>query len=303
MEMGRVSWRVSGSYLESCNCGGDLSVPPDRRVMERASSHGHLPRRALRGRMSTGTPAGTGSRARRRAGLPLQRRRGGLAVELRASTSTSGATRAQRTALEAIFTGGCPAPRSIIPLGVEGERPRPCASAAIEIEHVPGRGWFRAGRLRRRRSRAVEGDSRSHAVTPGHQEPHRPARSSRRRSTSTDGPARVLVSRTNWRYESGLRLPPARALGDAPFGEVRPSARASGCRRRETRSTSSWGRPPVVGVRLRNRLHQRNHDLPESLIRTATQSACSSKYSSRSVTSFESRRVPQPSPPPSRPRS
>ena len=114
-----MSWRISGSYFESCNCD---PICPCRRIdgvagrpLDARRLHGRPlldDRGGRRGRRRPGGHAG-------RDGDPLQRRRGGLAVDLdplprRAVRPTSSARRSRRSS--------------------------PAASAATRRHTSPGRG-------------------------------------------------------------------------------------------------------------------------------------------------------------------
>ena len=139
-------WRVVGSYLESCNCE---AICPCRRidgVMGGRSTYGiclgALSWRILQGHVD---------------GVKLD----GLGVVLacRYSDDEEGspwsfvlylddrADQAQREALEAIFTGRLAGSQvDHFPWAWKASHLLAVRPATIEIEHVPGRGWFRAGR-------------------------------------------------------------------------------------------------------------------------------------------------------------
>jgi len=139
-------WRVAGSYLESCNCE---AICPCRRidgVMGGRSTYGiclgALSWRILQGHVD---------------GVKLD----GLGVVLacRYSDDEEGspwsfvlylddrADQAQREALEAIFTGRLAGSQvDHFPWAWKASHLLAVRPATIEIEHVPGRGWFRAGR-------------------------------------------------------------------------------------------------------------------------------------------------------------
>jgi hypothetical protein len=78
---------------------------------------------------------------------------------------------AQRLALEAIFTGAVPGSQvEHFPWAWKASHLLAVRPAAIEIEHVPGRGWFRAGRYVY--VRVAHPYQEPHAVTcviPGHE--------------------------------------------------------------------------------------------------------------------------------------
>ena len=76
----------------------------------------------------------------------------------------------QREALEGIFTG---APRrharASVPLGVEAKHLLGVRHVAIEVDHTPGRGWFRAGgQVSVRVREPVERQEPVTCVIPGH---------------------------------------------------------------------------------------------------------------------------------------
>jgi uncharacterized protein DUF1326 len=78
---------------------------------------------------------------------------------------------AQRTALEGIFTGSVPGSQvDHFPWAWKASDLLAVRTAAIEIEHVPGRGWFRAGRyVDVRVARPFEGGETVTCVIPGHE--------------------------------------------------------------------------------------------------------------------------------------
>ncbi len=137
-----MSWRIRGSYFESCNCD-DLSLPPDRRGAGRT-----LDPRDLLGRPLV---ADRGGSRRRNRPLRYSRRPG-----LRYSDDEPGspwtwvlyldarAAEEQRAALEGIFTGR---------LGGDAESHFPWAWKAselvavrpveIDVDHTRRRQWLR----------------------------------------------------------------------------------------------------------------------------------------------------------------
>jgi hypothetical protein len=78
---------------------------------------------------------------------------------------------AQLAALEAIFTGRLPDSQlDHFPWAWKESRELAVRPAEIEIEHIPGRGWFRArGYVEVRASRPVESDENVTCVIPGHE--------------------------------------------------------------------------------------------------------------------------------------
>ena len=102
-----MSWRIRGSYFESCNCD---AICPCRRidgVPGGRSTHGDLHRRPLvadrGGRASDGVDL---SGLAGRDGHPLQRRRGGLAVDVDAVPRRARDRRAARRARRRSSPGG-----------------------------------------------------------------------------------------------------------------------------------------------------------------------------------------------------
>jgi hypothetical protein len=165
-----MSWRVAGSYLESCNCE---AICPCRRidgVMGGRSTYG-ICLGALSWRIREG-----------RAGdVALD----GLGVVLacRYSDDEEGspwsfvlylderADERQHEALEGIFTGRLPGSQvDHFPWAWKASNLLAVRSAAVEIEHVPGRGWFRAGQqVEVRVSRPYDGGETVTCVIPGHE--------------------------------------------------------------------------------------------------------------------------------------
>ena len=141
-----MSWRIAGSYLESCNCE---AICPCRRidgVMGGRSTYG-----ICLGALSWQIEEGHANEVDL-AGL-------GAVLACRYSDDEEGSPwsfvlyvdergdEAQREALEAIFTGRAPGSQvEHFPWAWKASRQLAVRPAQIEIEHVPGRGWFRAGR-------------------------------------------------------------------------------------------------------------------------------------------------------------
>jgi hypothetical protein len=164
-----VSWRVAGSYLESCNCE---AICPCRRidgVMGGRSTYGiclgALSWRILEGHAEGVDLAGLGvvlatSYSDDEEGSPWS-----FVVYL---DGRAGA--AQHEALEAIFTGRWSGSQvEHFPWAWKASHQLAVRPAEIEIEHVPGRGWFRAGGFVEVRVARPVGDK--HTVTcviPGH---------------------------------------------------------------------------------------------------------------------------------------
>ena len=163
-------WRIAGSYLEACNCE---AICPCRRidgVMGGRSTNG-ICLGALSWRILEGHSNGTDL--------------SGLGVVLATSYSDDeegspwsfvvyvdeGADDAQRDALEAIFTGRLPGSQvDHFPWAWKPSNQLAVRPAEIEIEHVPGRGWFRAGRyVYVRVAHPFEDEHTVTCVIPGHE--------------------------------------------------------------------------------------------------------------------------------------
>jgi hypothetical protein len=165
-----VAYRVRGTYLESCNCDAPC---PCRRIDGRAG--GRSTRGICDGALSWSIEDGEA------AGIDLA----GLGVVLatRYSDDVEGSPwtfalfvdergdPGQREALGRIFSGALGgtvlehfpwAWKASDPLGVEAAR--------IEIDHTPGRGWFRAGKsVSVRVSGPYAGPETVTCVIPGHE--------------------------------------------------------------------------------------------------------------------------------------
>ena len=165
-----MSWRIAGSYLESCNCE---AICPCRRIdgtMGGRSTYG-VCLGALSWRIREGHADGSDL--------------GGLGVVLASSYSDDEegspwsfvlyiddrADGEQREALEAIFTGRVHGSQvEHFPWAWKKSHLLAVRPAQIEIEHVPGRGWFRAGQYVY--VRIAHPFEEQHAVTcviPGHE--------------------------------------------------------------------------------------------------------------------------------------
>jgi hypothetical protein len=164
------AWRVAGSYLESCNCE---AICPCRRidgVMGGRSTYGiclgALSWRILEGHVDAVKLDGLG-----------------VVLACRYSDDEEGSPwsfvlylddrvdEAQREALEAIFTGRLGGSQvDHFPWAWKASYLLAVRPATIEIEHVPGRGWFRAGRyVEVRVGHAVGSGETVTCVIPGHE--------------------------------------------------------------------------------------------------------------------------------------
>src|SRR5215208_5492035 len=138
-------WRISGSYLESCNCE---AICPCRRIGGRTG-----------GRSSYGVCEGALSWAIER-GHAGDVDLGGLAVVLafRYDDDEPGspwdfilylddaADDRRREALEALFTGALGGPALVqFPWAFKASDLLAVRAVRIEVGHAPRRGWFRAG--------------------------------------------------------------------------------------------------------------------------------------------------------------
>jgi hypothetical protein len=163
-------WRVAGSYLESCNCE---AICPCRRidgVMGGRSTHG-ICLGALSWRIEQGHANGAVLD-----GL-------GVVLACRYSDDEEGspwsfvlylderADAAQHGALEAIFTGRASGSQvDHFPWAWKPSHRLAVRTAHLEIEHVPGRGWFRAGGyVYVRVARPVASGEVVTCVIPGHE--------------------------------------------------------------------------------------------------------------------------------------
>jgi hypothetical protein len=166
---GRESWALSGTYLEACNC---QAICPCRRIGGRQG-----------GRSTYGICMGALSWAieRGRAGdVDLAERRVVLASRYDDDEPGSPwdfilfldekADERQRNALEAIFLGHAGGtPLRQFPWAFKPSRLVHVRAAAIEIDHRPRRGWFRADRdVEVRVTGAVADQEKVTCVIPGH---------------------------------------------------------------------------------------------------------------------------------------
>jgi len=168
--MSGQGWHISGSYLESCNCE---AICPCRRidgVMGGRSTYGEC-LGALSWRIEEGHAVGVDL-----AGL-------GVVLATRYSDDEEGspwsfvlyldegADEPQREALSAIFTGASPGTQvEHFPWAWKASELLAVRPARIEIDHTPGRGWFRAGGfVELRVSGPVESGETVTCVIPGHE--------------------------------------------------------------------------------------------------------------------------------------
>lgn len=164
------SWRVTGSYLESCNCE---AICPCRTVdgtKGGRSTHG-VCLGALSWRVEQGHAGGVDL-----AGL-------GVVLATSYSDDEEGSPwsfvvyiddrgdDAQRDALAAIYTGLWPGSQvEHFPWAWKASHRLAVRPATIELEHVPGRGWFRAGDyVEVHVARAYEDEHAVTCVIPGHE--------------------------------------------------------------------------------------------------------------------------------------
>ncbi len=165
-----AGWRVAGSYLESCNCE---AICPCRRIDGTAGGRstygiclGALSWQIEEGQAETVDLAGLG-----------------VVLATRYSDDDEGSPwsfvvyvdergdQAQRAALEAIFTGRWPGSQvEHFPWAWKAGHELAVRPAEIEIDHIPGRGWFRVGGfLEVRVARPVTSGETVTCVIPGHE--------------------------------------------------------------------------------------------------------------------------------------
>jgi hypothetical protein len=163
-------WQVAGSYLEACNCD---AICPCRRIDARGggrSTHG-----ICEGALSWAVEDGNAG------GVDLS----GLGVVLgsRYSDDQEGSPwtfllfvdergdEDQRHALGEVFTGALGGTAvDHFPWAWKPSKQLGIEPAAIEIDHTPGRGWFRAGEsVSVRVSRPYEEQRTVTCVIPGHE--------------------------------------------------------------------------------------------------------------------------------------
>ena len=141
-----LPWHISGSYLEACNCE---AICPCRRIGGRQGGRstygvclGSLSWQIEEGDAGRNRARGDAQPCWRTGTTTTRRARRGVS----SCTSTTARDERQREALEGIFLGrlgGTPEvqfPWVWKPSALLGVR-----QVAIEIDHTPGRGWFRAG--------------------------------------------------------------------------------------------------------------------------------------------------------------
>jgi hypothetical protein len=199
--MDPLSWRIAGTYLEACNCE---AICPCRRIGGRAG-----------GRSTYGECLGALSWlvAEGRAGdVDLSGMRVVLASRYHDDEPGSPWTFAvfvdargdekQREAMGDIFTGRLGGtPRRQFPWVVKPAELLGVEAVDIEIDHTPGRGWFRAGaEVEVRVRRPVPGQETVTCVIPGH---HRAGRELVSDSIDVDaGGALVFAVAGRCAYES-----------------------------------------------------------------------------------------------------
>ena len=192
-------WRVAGTYLEACNCD---PICPCRRIGGRdggRSTHG-ICLGALSWRIETGH-AGEVDLSRLDVVMTIAYSddEEGSPWTVVLHVDARGDDR-QRSALEEIFLGRLGGDV----IGLPWVR-KPVASAtvrasAIEIDHTPGRGWFRAGDgVVVRASGPVETDETVSCVIPGH---HRPGRELHAALVSVDDPPLAFEVRDRCAFET-----------------------------------------------------------------------------------------------------
>jgi hypothetical protein len=188
-----LSWRIAGTYLEACNCE---AICPCRSVGGRKG--GRSTEGVCTGALSWQIDEGTAGEEDL-AGL-------GVVLALRYDDDEPGspwdfflyiderAGHAQREALEAIFLGrlgGTPAIQ--FPWVWKESRLLGVHSVAIEVDHTPGHGWFRAGgQVTVRVREPYAGTEAVTCVIPGHQRPGREVVADR--LAVADGPLAFEVS-------------------------------------------------------------------------------------------------------------
>ena len=165
-----MSWRVSGTYLESCNCDAICPCRQINGVPGGRSTHG-ICLGALNWQIVEGHADRDGPlRPRRRAGHPLQRRRGGNALEL---DPLPGRARhaEQHRALEEIWTGRAAGDQiDHFPWAWKASYLLGVKPARIEVDHTPRRGWFRVkDAISVRISGPYPGDETVTCGIPGHE--------------------------------------------------------------------------------------------------------------------------------------
>jgi hypothetical protein len=165
-----MAYRVRGTYLESCNCD---AICPCRRIDARPggrSTHG-ICEGALSWRVEAGVADGVDL-----TGL-------GAVLAVHYSDDEDGSpwdyalfvdergTDAKRELLRKLFAGELGGSAvDHFPWAWKPSRPLGASPARIEIDHTPGRGWFRAGdQVSVRVSGAYPGPESVTCVIPGHE--------------------------------------------------------------------------------------------------------------------------------------
>ena len=165
-----MAYRVHGTYLESCNCEAPC---PCRRIDGRPG--GRSTHRICDGALSWSIDAGEAD------GIDLAGL--GVVIATRYSDDEEGSpwsfamfvdergNAAQRQALEEIFSGGLGGTvLEHFPWAWKASNPLGAEPARIEIDHTPGRGWFRAGgKVSVRVSALYAGLETVTCVIPGHE--------------------------------------------------------------------------------------------------------------------------------------
>jgi hypothetical protein len=164
-----IAWRISGTYLESCNCD---AICPCRRIDGKAggrSTHGEC-LGALSWQITEGSVGEldlAGMRVVMATAYSDDEERSPwtfvLYVDARASEE-------QRAALEQIYTGALGGtPLEQFPWAFKPSFLLRTEAATIEIDHTPGKGWFRAADQVEVRVRApVQDDAIVTCIIPGH---------------------------------------------------------------------------------------------------------------------------------------
>ena len=164
-----MSWRVAGSYLESCNCEVICPCRDIDGVMGGRSTYdlclGALSWQILEGHADDVSLDGLSVILATRYSDDEEGSPWSFVVYL-----DERADERQREALEAIFTGRVPGSQiDHFPWAWKASNQLAVRSAALEIEHVRGRGWFRAGRyVEVRVARPHDGPETVTCGIPGH---------------------------------------------------------------------------------------------------------------------------------------
>ena len=164
-----TAWRISGTYLEVCDSD---PICPCRRIDGVAG--GRSTYGTCTGALSGGSPRGRSADStwHRCASCwwsgtattsPARHGHGGCDVDERASDE-------QRAVLADVFAGGLGGtPLSQFPWAFKPSNRLAAVPSRIEIDHTPGRGWFRAGGAVEVRIRGpFETQSPVSCIIPGH---------------------------------------------------------------------------------------------------------------------------------------